>query len=492
MRLKVKNTGWSAGRPIAIINNATARKIGARVDERIAVSCSEGVLIATIDTSAQLVDEKHILLSTEIIDFLNLKNNQIVKAEVAEKSNSTQIINKKLMCKRLSKKEIYTIINSIVKNELTEIEIAFFISSIYKCGMSFDEIIFLTNAMFKTGKKLKLKHKYVVDKHSIGGIAGNRTTPIIVSICATQDLVFPKTSSRAITSAAGTADTIEVVCNVNFKIPEIKKIIKKTNACLVWGGSLGFAPADDKLIRVERLINIDPEPNLLASIMAKKLSVSSKYVLIDIPYGEFAKVTKKRGIDLKKKFEKLGGKFGLKIKVVLTDGSQPIGNGIGPALEMKDVISVLETKGPKDLTEKSLFLAGQLFELCGKAKKGQGKKMARNILNSGKALDKFYEIVKAQGGEVKKIPHQTSLAKYSKTIKVDKDTKIKIIDNKKINLLARIAGCPGDKKAGVYLHKHVGDVLKKSEPLITIYAHSQKRLEDAVAFYKENKIIELK
>jgi len=492
MKLKVKNTGWSAGRPIAILNSLTAKKINAKVNDRVIIAYRGGITIATLDISSELIGKNHILLSTEIIDFLKLKNNNLIKVEIAKKPRSTQIINKKLRCESLTKKEIYEIINSIVKNELTEIEIAFFISSIYKCGMTLNETVAFINAMFKTGEKLKLNHKYVVDKHSIGGIAGNRTTPIVVAICATQNLIFPKTSSRAITSAAGTADTIETLCNVNFSIPEIKKILKKTKACLVWGGSLGFAPADDKLIRVERLINLDPEPILLSSIMAKKLSVSSKYILIDIPYGKFAKVTKKQGLNLKKKFKKIGKKFNLKIKIVLTKGNEPIGNGVGPVLEMRDVLSVLKNNGPDDLTEKSLFLAGELLELCGKAKKNQGKKIAEEILKSGEAYNKFIEIIKIQKGDIKKINKTLSLAKYSKTIKVSRNTKIKSINNKKINLLARVAGCPGDKKAGVYLHKHVGDILKKSQPLITIYAQSKNRLNDAVAFYKENKIISLR
>ncbi len=489
MRVKVKHSEWSTGRPIAILNRETAKKLSAHVNDRILIKSKSGTIIATLDLSSQIAKKNQIVLSKEIIDNLDIKNNQRVEIEIAQKPKVTKLINKKLQCKPLSEREIYKIVKSIVNNSLTEIEIAFFISSIYKCGMTTEETVFLTKAMFKTGKKLKLKNKIVVDKHCIGGIAGNRTTPIVVSICAAQGLVFPKTSSRAITSASGTADTMETICNVNFKLKELKKIIKKTNACFVWGSGLGFAPADDKIIRVEKMIHIDPEPNLLASILSKKLAVSSKYVLIDIPYGKYAKVNKKTAQDLKNKFELLGKKFKLKMKVVLTNGNQPIGNGVGPVLELRDVISVLENKGPEDLRKKSVFLAGELFELAGKAKKGQGEKLAEQTLSSGKALEKFNQIIKAQGAEIKKIKSHLTLAKFSYNFRASKSGKIKKINNKKINLLARFAGSPKNKKSGLYLHKHVGDKIKKGDKLITIYSSSKKRLKDAKEFYKESRSI---
>ena len=487
MKLKVKSSGWSAGRPIAIVNDKTATRLTANVNDRVLIKYKSKKITAVIDISSKIADENEIVLSSEILFYLGLKGKEFVDVDIAKKPRAVQIINKKLGCKTLSEPEINQIIKSVVDNSLTEIEIAFFISAIYKCGMKSEEIVALTRSMFETGKKLKFPGKIVVDKHSIGGIAGNRTTPIVVSICASAGLTFPKTSSRAITSAAGTADVIEAVCKVNFSPEEIKKIIHKTNACMVWGGALGFAPADDKIIRVESMINIDPEPNLLASILAKKLSVGSKYVLIDIPYGKFAKVNKQEGQNLKEKFEALGKKFGLKLKAVLTDGSQPIGNGIGPILEIKDIISVLENKPdcPKDLKNKSIFLAGQIFELCNKAKKNQGEKLALKILESGQAFNKFSQIIEAQEGSLKNL----GFAKCQYDILSNKSGKIDFIDNKKINLLARVAGSPLDKKAGVYLYKHLKNKISKGEKIMTIYSQSKAKLDDAIHFYNENKII---
>ena len=368
---------------------------------------------------------------------------------------------------------------------MPELEIALFVSAMYKQGMTFKETIYLIEAILKSGNSLRLPNKFVVDKHCIGGVSGNRTTPIVVSICAAAGLTFPKTSSRAITSAAGTVDVIETIANVEFSIKEIEKIIKKTNACIVWGGGLGMVPADSRIIQVEKLLKIDPEAQLLASIMSKKLAVGSKYILIDIPYGKGAKVNKSQAIKLKKKFEQLGKYFHKKISVVLTDGKQPIGNGIGPGLELMDILKILkcEKNASKDLEKKSLFLAGKILEMTKKTKKGKGIELSKEILQSGKAFEKFEQIIIAQGGKFKEIKP----AKFRKNILSKKSGKIKEISNKKINSLAKIAGCPIDKFAGIYLYFHVGNKIKKGEKILTIYSESKSRLNESIRFYNETK-----
>ena len=298
---------------------------------------------------------------------------------------------------------------------------------------------------------------------------------------------MPKTSSRAITSAAGTADTVESIAPVNLTIEELKRVVKKTGACLAWGGSLGLAPADDKLIRVEKLLRVDPESQLIASILAKKVSVGSTHVLIDIPYGNGAKVSKENGERLGKLFISLGKKLGLKVKIILTDGREPIGNGIGPVLEMKDVIKVLkQDNGPMDLENKSIFLAGNILEMVGKAKKSEGVPKAREILRSGQAYKKFAEIIIAQGGDPKTWLQE---AKYNHTIVSKHAATIEKISNQDINYLARIAGCPLDKSSGVYLYKHVGERLNPGERLITIFSESKSKLREAIRFFKKQKPI---
>ncbi len=493
MELKLKILKWSTGIPVAMLHEKAAEKIGVGTKERVLIKTlsNNPIKISVIlDTVKGMIKEDEIAVSLELGAKLGLKNGKKVSVSISSPPKSLDFIKKKLNKKRLTQKEIGEIIEDIVDNSLSEVEVALFISAMYQKGMTEKETIFLINSILKTGNTLFLKKKCIVDKHCIGGIPGNRTTPIVVSICAAEGLIFPKTSSRAITSAAGTADTIETIANVDFSLKEIQEIIEKTNACMVWGGSLGLVPADDKIITIERIVKVDPEAQLLASIMAKKLSVGSKYILIDIPYGKNAKVNKKKALRIKEKFESLGNYFKKDVKVVLTKGNQPIGNGIGPALEMRDVIGILDPtkKGPKDLEEKSLFLAGEIFELSKKAKRGAGYNLAKQVLESGMAFKKFKEIISAQQGNINKI----RFAKFKRDIFVKRKSKICEINNKLINELAIIAGCPNDKFSGVYLYAHIGETIQKGDNLITIYSDSQARLKEAIKFYKTNSPIKMR
>lgn len=487
MKLKIKLLTWSAGIPVAMLKEKTAEKLGVHAQDRVLIRVDGKNQFTTIlDTvKSGLLKENEVAVSSEIQEILQLKKKQKVDIELSPTPKSLNFIKKKLNNNTLSQSEVNEIIKDIVNNSLSEAEIALFISAMYKYGMNFKETVYLIKAILKSGAKLNLKNRFLADKHCIGGIAGNRTTPLVVSICAAGGLVIPKSSSRAITSAAGTADVIETIAKVDFSMKELKKIIKKTKGCMIWGGSLEVVTADSKIIHIEKMLKIDPESQLLASIMSKKLAMGSKYILIDIPYGDSAKVSKKKALHLKKRFEALGKYFKKKIKVVLTDGSQPIGNGIGPILELIDVIKVLNPsqQGPKDLTDKAVFLSGELFELAGKAKKGKGTALAREILSNGKAFEKFKQIIEAQKGKIKKI----GPGKYSKNMLASKSGKIKSINNKKISSLARAAGCPADKASGLYLHFHKGDKVKKRQPLLTIYAESKSRLREAVRHYNQIK-----
>jgi AMP phosphorylase len=486
MKLKVKALRFMAGRPIAILNSWTANHMNVHVGERINLSKYSDSLVSIVDVSKELINNNEVAVSKEILEFLNIHEDDEVEASPASKPASTFYIKKKMDGVILSKEEIHTIIQDIVNNALTEAEIAYFVAAVYKNKMSNQETESLISSMVSVGKRMSFDGT-VVDKHSIGGIAANRTTPIVVSICVAAGLTMPKTSSRAITSAAGTADVIESIARVEFTTEELKGIIKKVGGCMAWNGVLGLSPADDKLIQTERILGLDPEAQLLASVLSKKIAVGSKHVLIDIPFGESAKVDRKKALDLKKKFEFFGKKFGLNLKCVLTNGEQPIGRGIGPLLEIRDVIRVLKQEDSlKDLETKALFLASELLELSGKCKKGRGLNLAKEILISGKAFHKFREIIEAQSGKVPGIRDiDEKLGKNKKDILAQSSMKIKIINNKKMNAIAGAAGCPMDKGSGIYLNKHVGETVKKGEKLLTIYSESKNRLEDALALYKK-------
>jgi len=487
MQLKTKLLNFMAGRPIAVIHKSISNKGNIHVGERITLSKYNDSFVSIVDVSADLVQPDEVAVSQEILDGLSVREGDLVEVSITNKPESTEYIKKKMDGKKLEKNEIETIIKDIVNNALTEAEIAYFVAAVYKNGMVDSETESLIWSMVATGKRLNFSGD-VVDKHSIGGIAANRTTPIVVSICASAGLIMPKTSSRAITSAAGTADVIEAIAKVEFTGEEVKEIVRKVGACMVWNGVLGLSPADDKLIQVERILGLDPDAQLIASVLSKKIAMGSKHVIIDIPYGKSAKVDIKRGKMLKEKFEFFGKKFGLNLKCLLTRGEQPIGRGIGPFLEIKDVIGILKRDKdvPKDLEDKGVYLAAEILEFCGKAKKGKGDSLAREILNSGKAFKKFKEIIEAQGGKVPSSEEiEKKIGKYKDNIISKENFTIKESDNKKINFIASIAGSPMDKGAGIVLWKHIGDKVKKGEKIITIFAESKTRLESAIKSYEK-------
>ena len=492
MRLKSKNLNWLAGRPVVIIGNNISKKLNVHVNDRISIRHGNKKVYAVVDIFPSAVGENEIGLSHEIATLLETRKIDSIDAGTSDSSVGGRLIRKKLHGEKLEHEEIRTLIGEISSNNLTEAEVAYFVSAEKLQGMSNDEIIALTDAMIKTGKKLNWGNVIVADKHCIGGIAGNRTTPIIVSICAAAGLKIPKSSSRAITSASGTADVMEVITDVELSLDEIKKVVEKTNACLVWGGALGLAPSDDKIIQVERLLNLDVEPQLLASILSKKIAAGSNHILIDIPYGggKMKKISDAK--KLGKKFKHLARHFNVKVKPVYTLGKEPIGNGFGPVLEMKDVLSVLKNDKncPKDLKDKSLFLAAKLLSLCGVF---FPRHTARKILEDGRAYEKFKEIVNAQNksSDFEYRVRKLQLAKYKKIIYTKKAGEILSIDNHGINSLCRILGTPETASAGAYLHSHVGPV-NAGQEILTIYSESKQRLKEGLKFIQEFEPVKIK
>jgi len=485
MKFKVKDMDIaSGGILIAVINTKDAEKLDLHHDDRVKIRKGKRTVIANINISEsdKAVPVGKVGLFEEVLDALKAKEKDQIDLDLTPKPKSIAFIKKKLYGKELDYKEIHNIVDDIVHDRLTAIEKTYFVAAGFAEGMTIKEIVSLTKAMVETGIKINFRGN-AYDKHSIGGVAGNRTTMVVVPICAAAGLKFPKSSSRSITSPAGTADTMEVLCKVDLNVKKMKEVVHKIGACMIWGGAINLAPADDKIIHVESPLSIDAEGQLLASVMAKKASVGADRVLIDIPKGKSAKVrTQQEAVHLKEMFELLGNELGMKVKVIITDGNQPIGRGIGPYLEARDVMWILENdkKGPADLKEKSLMMSGILLEMAGH--KG-GYMKAKKILESGKALKKMKEIIKAQGAEKKKY----GLAKYHFDIKAKKGGLVNEINNGAISKVARIAGAPGDKTAGAYLVKKAGQRVKKGETLYTIYAESRFKLGLARKLNKELK-----
>jgi thymidine phosphorylase len=419
-------------------------------------------------------------LSEQVFHQLNLAEGTEVFISHASPPSSLKFVHLKIAGERLSYDAYLQIIKDIVNNRYSKIEMAAFLVGCAESGMEREEILSLTRAMVNTGKRLDWGEHLVADKHCIGGIPGNRTTMLIVPIVAAHGMLIPKTSSRAITSPAGTADTMEVLANVNQSQQKLRKTVQHERAFIVWGGTANLAPADDILIAVERPLSMDSIGQMVASILSKKVAAGATHLLIDIPIGKTAKIRNStEGQKLRKIFEYVGDKIGLHIEVVLTDGSQPIGRGVGPVLETLDVMKVLENdpEAPHDLREKSLQLAGRIIEFDFDVRGGQGYDIARDILESGRALAKMNAIIDSQGRN-SPLPQ---LGKLQHLVVAISDGLVEAIDNFKIASIARLAGAPMDKSAGVYLNKKVGDKVQKGETLFTIYAQFNADFKFAIA-----------
>ena len=484
MRFRVKDMDIASGGTfIAILNKKDARHLDLHSGDRILVKDGqqEVTCILDISESNKAVPEGKIGLFEEVLGRLQVKDGDSISIKLTGKPESIGHIRDKLYGHRLGYQELYHIIDDITHDRLTDIEKTYFVAAGFAQGWTHNEIVNLTKAMVATGKRLKFSN-VTLDKHCIGGVPGNRTTMIIIPIVAAAGFTIVKTSSRAITSPAGTADTMECLAKVELSEEEIKRVVRKTGACMVHGGSINLAPSDDKIIEVEHPLSIDAEGQLLASVMAKKYSVSASHVLVDIPIGKSTKAnTPQKARHLQQMFKLIGRKLGMKIKVILTDGSQPIGNGVGPLLEAEDVLKVLrnDSDAPTDLKKKALMMAGLMLEMTGRCK--EGLSLATKILESGKALKKMNEIIDAQGRQQKPI-----LGKFPFLVRASRTGWVREIDNLVIAKIARIAGAPDDQGAGLYLHKKAPDSVKKGEILYTVFAPTEFKLKLVQNYVQQN------
>lgn len=486
MKFRVKDMDIaSGGILIAILNQKDAAKLDLHSGDRILLR-NDGIeitCILDISESDKAVPEGKIGLFEEVLDRLHTRNNSLVTLKFTGKPESIGHIRDKLYGKHLTYEELFHIIDDITHDRLTDIEKTYFVSAGFVNGWSTEEIVDMTRAMVETGSKIKFRG-VTLDKHSIGGVPGNRTTMIVVPIVAAAGFTIPKTSSRAITSPAGTADTMECLAKVELTEKQIRKTVRKTGACMVHGGSMNLAPADDKIIDVEHPLSIDAEGQLLASVMAKKHSVTANHVLIDIPMGRSTKAnTWRKAKHLRKMFQLVGKKLGMDVRVIITDGSHPIGNGVGPLLEAEDVMAVLrnEPLAPDDLRKKAVMMAGLLLEMTGKYKRGKGLAKARELLENGKALQKMEEIIKTQGRH-----RRPKLGAFCHHVCTGKVGRVREIDNVVIAKIARIAGAPSDKGAGLFLRKKIHEMVKKGDVLYTVYAENKFKLDLAMDFIRKD------
>jgi len=405
-----------------------------------------------------------------------------------QKILAIEAIKKKLMGKRIVYDEAFAIMDQIANFGLEDLFVAYFAASSFNKGFSADELFYLVKAMVETGNKLDFKG-IVADKHSIGGMPGTRTTPIVTSIVAAAGYQIPKVSSRAITTPAGTADVMEVLCEVDFTIAEIKKIVNQVGGCIVWNGKLNIAPADDVIIRVEEPLSFESFDKIIVSILAKKIAMSSNQLLLDLPVGPTMKIKYVTdALKFKRKFVNLCHKFGITVKVDINHQLEPLGEGIGAALEARDVLKVLSQVPERSLRleSKSIKLASRLLDMCFLAdnKADDGLRLAEHLLKSGKAEEKFREIIKAQRGDPDVKWHDIQLARHRLELKADKSGTISLVNNYHISALAKLLGAPIDRKAGLVLQKKIDEKVNRNDILIELYSESEQKLKEANESYK--------
>ncbi len=463
------------------------RAEGFQALSKILVSANGSRLLAVLNVvdDNSIVQPGELGLSQQAFKHFDVDEGALVTVNHAEPPKSMDAVRRKINGERLDQTDFNDIARDIVETRYSKMEMAAFLVATGQNNLDRDELLYLTQAMLQSGERIDWHEPLVADKHCIGGIPGNRTSMLVVPIVAAHGMLIPKTSSRAITSPAGTADTMGILAHVNLTPEQMLDIVRQERGCLAWGGTAKLAPVDDMLISVERPLGIDSQGQMVASILSKKLAAGSTHLIIDIPVGPTAKVRHMRqALALRKLFEFVGDRLNIHLEVMITDGRQPIGLGIGPVLEARDVMKVLnnDPDAPVDLRQKSLQLAGRIIEFDPDVRGGQGYAIARDILESGRACAKMNNIIKAQGE--KKIDLQPGKLCYQ--VCADRDGIITHIDNFQTAKIARIAGAPMDKKAGVDLLKKLGDKVSKGEPLFRIHAEFAADFKFATDLAKHN------
>jgi len=458
------------------LDDADADALGIHPLDRVEIRSEYGQVISIVNVAASF-PQGTINVYDEVSRILRVETDDTVEVERAAEPESLHLIREKIAGRRLNMAEVKMIISDVVERHLSDVELASLVTALHIRGTGMDEVEYLTRAMVETGDTLSLGVRPVLDKHSIGGIPGDKTTILVVPIVAAAGFTIPKSSSRAVTSPAGTADRVEVLCPVTLSIEEIEEVVERTNGCIIWGGALNLAPADDLFIRVEYPLSIDPL--LLPSIMSKKKAMGADCLVVDIPTGRGAKIkTIGEAHELAKEFIELGRRLDVRVDCAVTDGEQPVGYAVGPALEARESLLSLMGKAPLDLRDKAVSLAGILLEMAGLE---YGREEALRIIQSGRAEMKLREIIEAQGGDPEIMPEDIEIGDHISEIHSEEAGEILWIDNLAIVQIAKAAGAPKDRGAGVLLRGKIGSRVEAGGAIFEIYAENGSKLEAAVS-----------
>ncbi len=477
MKFNVKSYDVAMTTPTILLDEEDCITLGLKDSDRVSVT-GEVSKIAVVSIGRGVMEKGTVGMPTELFEMVGTAKDGTVEIIFAHAPDSVRYIRKKMDGEKLDKDQIEAIVTDILENRLSKIEISAWLTALYINGMDIDEIANFTMSMAETGEILKFSRKPVFDFHSLGGVPGNKITPIVVSIVAAAGLMIPKTSSRAISSACGTSDFVETFCDVELEASKLMNICEEIGGVFAWGGSMNLAPVDDMVIKIEHPLGINPRAQMLASIMSKKLAMGSTHLLVDIPMGSGTKVPT---LEMAKAYARdlmdLGDRIGMHVECAITYADQPIGMAIGPNLEARECISILEgEKHPSSVIEKACECAGIILEMAGI---NNGFDKAKELLDSGEAHKKFIEIVVAQNGREDLKSTDLQPGKYSYDVVASHAGYVHSIRNKEIVNIAKIAGAPSDKGAGLLVFKKKGQRVEEGDVLMTIYSESKAKLDRA-------------
>lgn len=462
-------------------HSPVCRAEGFEAMARVKVTVGGRAVTATLNTvTGDWLDRDEAALSEAAWRALAAPPGTLARFSHAEPAQSTGTLRAKVFGHRLYEPDLVGLLQDVLAARLSEIEIAAFIAVCAGERMDLEETAALTRAMVAVGDRIDWGEGPVLDKHCVGGLPGNRTTPIVVPIVAALGHRIPKTSSRAITSPAGTSDVMATLTCVDLALAQLRRVVEREGGCLASGGRMRLSPADDVLIRVERALDLDSDGQMVASILSKKVAAGSTHVLIDMPVGPTAKVRTQAAADsIARRLGFVAEELGLRVGIHLSDGSEPVGRGIGPTLEAHDVLAVLRNAphAPRDLRERALDVAGAVLDLAQGSSAGSNRALAAQTLASGAAERKFEAICHAQGGrfEPGRACHVTPFTARA-------SGRVVSIDNRLLARIAKLAGAPRDAEAGIVCTLRAGDIVDKGQPLFEVHANSRGELAYALQF----------
>jgi len=466
-------------------DSPVGRAEGLGTQVRVAVRSGAREVIATLyQVGGESLGVDEVGLSESAWVQLGLEEEAPVYIRHQKALDSHSALRRRIFGHRLNATSLAMVISDIAANRYSDVHIGSFLTACTTLPLDLDETRGLTRAMVDSGVRLQWSSSMVLDKHCLGGLPGNRTTPLVVAIVAAHGLTIPKTSSRAITSPAGTADTMETLAPVNLSIEHIRKVVEQEGGCIAWGGAMQLTPADDIMIRVQRALDLENDGQMVASVLSKKIAAGATHMVVDIPVGPTAKVRSLAAADHLESLLKLVGEdFGIQMTTLRTDGRQPVGRGIGPALEARDLLSILNNRAdaPLDLKDRACQLAGILLETGGAVASGSGYTEAMATLEDGRAWAKFQAICHAQGGM-----REPPTATLREVLVAQESGTVHTIDNRRLARLAKLAGAPEAAAAGVDMHVRLGEEVRRGQPLCTVHAMSRGELEYALSFAGAN------